>query len=187
MEREALRLRGQRISEAKRVHGHARRGMKTPEYRTWMSMHRRCSNPSQRNYSQYGARGVTVADEWTGDGGYERFFEHVGPKPSPLHSIDRIDPARGYEPGNVRWATMREQQRNRSNNNRITIGDVTRCLAEWLELSGVEKSVFYGRRKRGWSVEEAICTPASQRVRVAHLSPDSVAGAAAAAREQWRG
>jgi hypothetical protein len=76
-------------------------------------MHSRCIYPSQKGFRHYGGRGIRVCDEWTGPDGFERFLAHIGPKPSPELSIDRIDNDGNYEPGNVRWATASEQQRNK--------------------------------------------------------------------------
>lgn len=74
-------------------------------------MNRRCHTPTSQAYRYYGARGVVVCEQWRHD--FAAFIAYIGPKPSPAHSIDRIDPAGNYEPGNVRWATRAEQDANR--------------------------------------------------------------------------
>jgi len=83
----------------------------TPEYNAWLSMRKRCGNPKDRAYRNYGARGIRVCEAWQND--FLAFLEHVGPKPEPRLSIDRIDNEKGYEPGNVRWADASTQNRNR--------------------------------------------------------------------------
>lgn len=83
-----------------------------PERESWRGARARCKNPKNKSWKYYGGRGIVFADEWDGPGGFERFLAHVGLKPSPSHSIDRIDNDRGYEPGNVRWATPAEQVKN---------------------------------------------------------------------------
>ena len=89
--------------------------VQTPEYRAWQNMKIRCvAKPGDRNYIVYGARGITVAKEWTSwENGFVLFLEHVGKRPTPKHSLDRIDTNGNYEPGNVRWATSKEQCANR--------------------------------------------------------------------------
>ena len=82
----------------------------TPEYRTWAGMKNRCLNPNNPRYKSYGGRGISVCSEWIES--FSAFLSHVGLKPSPLHSIDRINNDGNYEPGNVRWATAKEQARN---------------------------------------------------------------------------
>lgn len=95
-------------------HGHARekngKSAATPEYRAWHSMKARCANPRNPRYSAYGGRGITVCERWES---FENFFADVGPRPTPRHSIDRIDPNDGYHPGNVRWATLAQQNNNK--------------------------------------------------------------------------
>lgn len=92
------------------VHGGSRKKHRTPEYRAWINMRQRCYDPKHISYKYYGALGVTVAPEWHRD--FPAFLTHVGPRPTPKHSIDRINPWGNYEPGNIRWATKREQVLN---------------------------------------------------------------------------
>lgn len=95
-----------RTSEVATKHG----AVGTPEYDAWRSMKRRCASKSARNAPWYRDRGITVCERWKND--FTAFLADVGPRPAPGYSIDRIDNDRGYEPGNVRWATSREQRLN---------------------------------------------------------------------------
>lgn len=93
-----------------------RHGMsKTAEYHVWYGAYTRCHKPGSHGYADYGGRGIRMCREWhpPGDPGFLRFLEHVGPRPSAKHSLDRIDNDAGYEPGNVRWATWGQQIENR--------------------------------------------------------------------------
>jgi hypothetical protein len=130
---------------------------KTKEYYTWGCLKSRCLNPNDRSYHRYGGRGITVHADWIKS--FDAFLEHVGPAPTPKHTIDRIDNARGYEPGNVRWATQTEQQRNRSSNRVLTLNGVSRLLVEWAEDLGVSGAVISERLKNGWSLERALTQP----------------------------
>jgi len=86
-------------------------GRHTTEYQSWAGMRQRCHNPRNPNFKNYGARGIRVFEQWQRSFAAFRFW--VGPSPSPQHSIDRIDNDGHYEPGNVRWATPKEQNANR--------------------------------------------------------------------------
>jgi hypothetical protein len=84
----------------------------TTEYSSWLAMKDRCLNPKSSNYPNWGGRGIAIYQPWKDD--FMAFFQAVGPKPSPQHSLDRYPDLNGnYEPGNVRWATKLEQTQNR--------------------------------------------------------------------------
>jgi hypothetical protein len=82
-----------------------------PEYAVWTGIKMRCFNPNATGYKYYGGRGITMCERWRRS--YSAFRADVGPRPSRAHSIDRIDNDGNYEPGNVRWATYRQQARNK--------------------------------------------------------------------------
>jgi hypothetical protein len=99
-------------------HGAARDAQESPEYRSWVEMRRRCTNPNFIGYAYYGGRGIKVCQRWTngegGKSGFHCFLSDMGPKPTPKHSLDRFPNNDGdYEPGNCRWATAKEQANNR--------------------------------------------------------------------------
>lgn len=95
-------------------HGEIHGMCDTPEYDAWHKMKGRCLNKSDRKYPDYGGRGITVCQEWIDS--FEAFYSHIGKRPSKKHSLDRIENENGYEPGNVRWATIIEQNNNKRNN-----------------------------------------------------------------------
>lgn len=92
-------------------HGHNRVGMRTPEYRSWVAMIQRCTNSNADNFERYGAKGVKGCQRWLGS--FVDFLADMGTKPTPRHTIDRINNDKGYEPGNCRWATRLQQAKNK--------------------------------------------------------------------------
>lgn len=128
----------------------------------WENMIQRCHNPKTRQYGYYGGRGIAVCDEWRDD--YSCFREWAlknGYKQGL--TIDRINNNDGYSPQNCRWATYKEQGRNRRGNHNITLNGETKCLREWSETVGINVSVISRRLRDGWSVESALTTPTKKR------------------------
>lgn len=134
----------------------------TKEYTTWVSIKQRCHNPSCVIYKFYGAKGVTVAQKWRDS--FTAFLEDMGPAPSPRHSIDRIDPKRGYEPGNCRWATALEQGGNHTNSRFLVYGDETMTVAQAARRFGFRHTALLYRLKcNDWDLAKAIEKPLRQR------------------------
>ncbi len=139
------------------THGLARDTACASEYKIWKGMRQRCSNPNTAEYRHYGERGIAICARWQD---FENFLADMGPRPSPQHSIDRIDVDGDYEPGNCRWATPVEQNRNTRSNVNITYGGRTQTLAAWAEEIGVEYMTMYSRlRRANWTLERALTTP----------------------------
>lgn len=84
----------------------------TPTHWSWIGMRQRCFNPNRPKYILYGGRGITVCERWLGKDGFANFLADMGERPSGT-SLDRIDPDGNYEPGNCRWASVYEQNRNK--------------------------------------------------------------------------
>ena len=136
-------------------HGQAGSGKKrNPVYSIWASLIQRCVNPNDRSWKHYGGRGIAVCDRWRES--FENFLADMGERPTPKHSIDRIDVNGNYEPGNCRWATVSEQNLNRRNNTLITVGDVTKPLKLWVDDLGVTQQCVYYWIKKGLSYGGAI-------------------------------
>ena len=108
----------------------------------------RCYNEKDETYLAYGARGIKVCDEWRAD--FTMFLSHIGPRPSPRHSVDRYPDNDGdYRPGNVRWATAKEQANNRSNSIRVTILGCEMSLPDAAIAIGVPYPTIHWRYKNG--------------------------------------
>ncbi len=147
-------------------HGHTHRGGRgrTPEYISWVGMIQRCHNPNHNRYPVYGARGIVVCDRWKSS--FISFLSDMGPKPTPKHTIDRFPNQTGnYEPGNCRWATIKEQQRNRKSNTILEFNGEKRCVSEWAEIKGVPSHVILGRIKAGWPIGRIMQEPVHKYVR----------------------
>jgi hypothetical protein len=127
---------------------------KTSEYHAWHDILERCHNPNNKNYFRYGARGITVYQEWKKS--FETFYGYIGPKPTPKHTLERINNNAGYLPGNIKWATQKEQMRNMSRNRYITLNGVTRCVSEWAEVLKINKNTIKYRLRKGMPPEKAL-------------------------------
>ena len=142
-------------------HGHAANHTVTKEYATWVSMTQRCHNPTNHAYAYYGGRGITVWDGWRD---FSAFFADVGEAPSKAHTLDRIDNAQGYVPGNVRWATRKEQSNNIRSNVHIEHNGIRKTLAEWAAALNIPLPIMYRRAKKEGATP-AILRPRTSRVR----------------------
>lgn len=128
----------------------------TPEYRAFIKARGRCTDPDNYAYSpNYGARGIEF--RFTS---FEQFIADIGPRPSSKHSLDRIDNEGHYEPGNVRWATMGVQLRNRRTTRLITFNGLTMCQRDWATHLGIHPATLE-KRMRNWSIERALTAPVS--------------------------
>jgi hypothetical protein len=147
--------------EARVTHGHARRGKREPEYDVFLQMHQRCDNPNNKDYADYGGRGLTVCKRWCYTDGYINFMADMGPRPSPLHELDRRENSKGYSPGNCRWVTSKTNNRNRRSNVLVTYKGKTQTLAAWAEELGVPYPLVRHRIAIGWTPRKAFTTPAN--------------------------
>lgn len=125
----------------------------TPLYQRWRSMINRVSLPANKHYRNYGGRGIKACNRWLS---FENFAEDMGSTFVPDLELDRVDVNGDYSPGNCRWATRVEQQRNRRNNHLVTFGRKTCTVQEWGELLEVKPNTIITRLRRGWSVERAL-------------------------------
>lgn len=139
---------------AAKNHRHGMSG--SPEYATWCKMRDRCLNPKNRDHPNYGGRGIAVCERWES---FEAFFADMGERPSPKHSIDRIDVNGDYEPGNVRWATTRMQAQNKRTNlyvelngERLALREACRRLRRLKDYPLIHQRM----RKYGKSFAEAV-------------------------------
>lgn len=123
----------------------------------WSLMIARCNDSENQSYQNYGARGITVCREWLDS--FDRFCEDMGPRPSPKHSIDRIDNDAGYSKDNCRWTTAEIQASNKRTNTLITANGETKTISEWARLLGCTVSVICSRIKNGWKKELAVTIP----------------------------
>ena len=130
-------------------------GFGTPEYRAWSSMLSRTHYSTAKKFHRYAGRGISVCKEWLN---FENFIKDMGKRPSPLHTIDRINNDGDYEPTNCRWATKKQQARSRCSSRHIEHNGQTKTLAEWAEQTGMDWDTLGERLKRGWSIEKSLTT-----------------------------
>jgi len=126
----------------------------TREYHVWYDMIRRCTNPDNKNFSRYGGRGIRVCERWLS---FVNFLSNMGRRPSPLHTIERIDNDGDYEPCNARWATRTEQQQNTCQARLIEHDGQRLSLSAWARQLGMVPSTLRQRIKRH-GVEIALST-----------------------------
>lgn len=148
------------VGGLRRTHGKSQ----TPEYRVYLWMLERCYRPTATGYKDYGARGITVCDRWIDNNGFLNFLADMGEKPTPKHSIERIDTNGNYCPENCKWATRKEQARNTRRTVRITYDGRTQSLADWADEYGLPYGILYARLSRlRWDIHKSLTLPIRQR------------------------
>ena len=130
-----------------------------PLYRIWSSMVTRCYNPNSNHYRNYGGRGIEVCDRWLGENGFENFVRDMGERPSSKHSIDRINVNKGYEPSNCRWATTKEQSRNKQTTKYVYLNGCEIPLAELCEMFGLSYWCVSHKIRRGFDLDYIVHHP----------------------------
>lgn len=134
-----------RAIERNTTHGQTARSRRTPTYRSWSAMMTRCTNPNIHDWHRYGGRGIRVFEPWRS---FEQFLKDVGGRPSLGHSIDRFPNVDGnYEPGNVRWATIKEQSLNKRRRGSSALERHEPAQIRWLASEGISQTTiakFFG-------------------------------------------
>ena len=134
---------------------------RNPLHSIWRGMKARCLSPKHKAYPDYGGRGITICERWLGENGYANFEQDMSPRPSPQHSIDRIDNDLGYFPGNCEWKIKKYQQKNRRANVMLTINGKTQCMTDWAREYDLCVKTLQKRIRNKWP-EERLLAPADQ-------------------------
>lgn len=126
---------------------------------SWGQMIARCYDPMHPKYPRYGGRGIRVCDRWICR---RLFLEDMGERPNGK-TLNRIDNDGDYCPENCEWADHHTQQQNRHDNRSITFNGETKCLTEWERATGLRRKTIARRLQLGWTIEQALTTPVSQK------------------------
>lgn len=136
----------------------AARLITSPERRAYAKAKHRCTNPEAQGYHHYGGRGIEFRFE-----SFREFVDHLGPRPTRGYSLDRIDNSGHYEPGNVRWASIRQQVNNKRNNRRLQHDGFDLTIAQWSRKTGIPTKTLSERIDAGWTIEESLTRPVEAR------------------------
>lgn len=128
----------------------------TPTYQTWVDMRRRCNNPDRPDYVNYGARGITVCEEWNAS--FEAFLADMGTRPDG-HTIERMDNNGPYAKWNCKWVPRAEQERNKRTSRWVDYGGVRMTVAEACERSGITQNAALARLNRGMNDNDTFTKP----------------------------
>lgn len=146
-------FKSENLSVIKSTHGWS----KTSEYKTWVEIRQRCYNKNIGAYKDYGGRGITVCDRWLES--FPNFISDMKAKPSPKHSIDRIDVNLGYSPENCRWATWEMQQQNKRNTRRFLFNGEVMCLTSIAKILNIPQTTMQRLViAKGMTIEQAVAT-----------------------------
>lgn len=139
-------------------HGFATRtDGKIKEYHIWIAMRQRCRNPKNKDYKDYGGRGIKICKRWDS---FKAFILDMGYAPTTKHSIDRIDNNGNYQPSNCKWSTNKFQCNHTRRNVFLTHKGETKTLSQWSELLKIGYSTLHARYyKLKWPADMVLTTP----------------------------
>jgi|ERR1700722_2476405 len=147
----------ERISAAHVRHGHCKNKSSTTTYVSWQNMRARCLDSTNEHFNDYGGRGISICERWVCS--FDNFLADMGERPKGM-TLDRVITEGDYTPTNCRWATAKQQARNRRNNILIEIRGETKCLAEWCEIYGLNPDAILNRiNQLGWALDEDLFKP----------------------------
>jgi hypothetical protein len=129
----------------------------TITYNSWKAMKIRCLVETNHNFSHYGGRGIKICEAWLKS--FPQFLSDLGPRPSKLHTIERINNDGNYEPGNCKWALSSEQNQNKTTTKWLTFRGETKTVVAWAEILNISRYLIYSRLSRGWTVEDILTVP----------------------------
>lgn len=132
-----------------------------PEYHIWVGIRTRCLTASNKAYKHYGGRGIKICERW---GEFNNFFADMGQRPSPKHSVERVDNNGDYCPENCVWAVQKAQARNKRTNRYITFNGETLCLKDWSLKLKIPHSTL-SKRLAKWSLEKAFTQPIAKNLK----------------------
>lgn len=124
-------------------------------YRIWLGMKSRCGNEDAWNYQRYGGRGISYAKRWEN---FENFWEDMKDGYSKDKTLERKDNNGDYTPENCRWATVKEQNRNKRNNVKLTLNGETKTASEWSNQLDIPLKTIYERVNQGWNDKRVLTT-----------------------------
>lgn len=150
-----------RYQNPRQTHGHSKR---SPTYICWQNMRRRCSDPKTDAWPRYGGRGIKVCDRWQS---FENFLSDMGVKPKGK-TLERINNNSDYEPGNCKWATVKQQSNNRSTTRVLTAFGQSQTIPDWSAKTGIPAKLIRQRLSYGWASERAVSTPVGEKLIALH-------------------
>lgn len=127
---------------------------KHPYYKVWIGLRARCYNVTDKNYEDYGGRGIIVCDRWLNS--FMNFVKDMGIKPSKKHSVEREDNDDNYTPANCKWGLPIEQQNNKRSNIKITYKGKTQNLSQWSREIGINRETLKSRLRKGWEIDKVF-------------------------------
>ena len=133
---------------------HSHKLSNTRLYQTWQNIKKRCLNYKDKNYKNYGGRGIEICNEWLNPNNFFKWALNNGY--SDNLTIDRIDNNKGYTPNNCRWTTLKTQANNKRNNHLLTFKGKTKTMIQWADKFKINYYTLSTRLKRNWTTERAL-------------------------------